>query len=256
MKPERHAEPMANAFAESSSVYDLIYASKDYNNEARFVHELIQASAPGARTILDLGCGTGRHARWFCECGYEVTGVDASVEMLRRAFERAPEVTLSLQDIRSFDLGKKYDAVISLFHVFSYLAGEADLARAVDSISRHSRRGTVLVFDAWHGPGVLFSPPESRSITVKDGRRTVVRRAEPIVDPERKRVDVSYELAIEVDGQSKVSRELHSMRYYFREDVEPLFDAAGFEPVKYGAWLTERLPEQSDWNVYWVFRKQ
>ncbi len=50
------------AFGEYAKYYDLLYADKDYAAETAFVREIIRRLAPGARTLLELGCGSARHA--------------------------------------------------------------------------------------------------------------------------------------------------------------------------------------------------
>ena len=70
------------AFGNYSRYYNLLYKDKDYKGEAGFIHDLIQKYSPGAKSILDLGCGTGRHDLLLAEKGYAITGVDMSEEML------------------------------------------------------------------------------------------------------------------------------------------------------------------------------
>ena len=72
-------------FGESARYYDSLYADKDYAAEVAYVDGLIQRYAPGARSVLDLGCGTGRHAIEFAERGYSVLGIDRSRNMLNQA---------------------------------------------------------------------------------------------------------------------------------------------------------------------------
>jgi hypothetical protein len=48
------------AFGEYAKYYDLLYADKDYAAETTFVREIIRRLAPGARTLLELGCGSAR----------------------------------------------------------------------------------------------------------------------------------------------------------------------------------------------------
>jgi ubiquinone/menaquinone biosynthesis C-methylase UbiE len=48
-------------FAKSAAWYDRFFDSKDYAGEARQATALIRRSRPGARTHLDVACGTGRH---------------------------------------------------------------------------------------------------------------------------------------------------------------------------------------------------
>ena len=69
-------------FGNYSRYYNLLYKDKDYSGETGFIHDLIQKHSPAAKTILDLGCGTGRHDFLLAEKGYAITGVDMSEEML------------------------------------------------------------------------------------------------------------------------------------------------------------------------------
>ena len=50
-----------SVFKDYSNYYDLLYSDKDYEAEADYIDHLIQKNNPGAKTILNLGCGTGKH---------------------------------------------------------------------------------------------------------------------------------------------------------------------------------------------------
>ena len=64
-------------FYSYAQYYDLLYREKDYPGEVDYVDALIKKYAVNdARTILDLGCGTGGHAILLARKGYRVTGVD------------------------------------------------------------------------------------------------------------------------------------------------------------------------------------
>src|ERR1700730_7977403 len=71
-----------------SQYYDLFYADKDYAAEAAFVRDIIQRHKPSARSILDLGCGSARHAVEFVRAGLKVTGIERSSDMIARAKDR------------------------------------------------------------------------------------------------------------------------------------------------------------------------
>ena len=90
--------------------------TSDSVREAAFLIELL-ALREGA-SILDIGCGTGRHAVELAGAGYAVTGIDISVGMLREAAaaaERAgAQVELAQADATSFDLGRSFDAAVCL----------------------------------------------------------------------------------------------------------------------------------------------
>jgi SAM-dependent methyltransferase len=65
--------------------------------EAPFLREVL-GGAPSKR-LLDLGCGTGEHARFLAEEGFEVTGVDASEAQLSQAREAGPGPVFAKGDL-------------------------------------------------------------------------------------------------------------------------------------------------------------
>jgi len=70
------------------------------------------------KSILDVGCGTGRHSIELARRGYAVTGIDLSGDQLRRAKSKAiaagVKVEFQQRDARDFDVGRTYDLVIML----------------------------------------------------------------------------------------------------------------------------------------------
>jgi len=54
--------PPGAVYDDIAPFYDSIYGFKDYAGEARRIRQLIDEYKPGARTLLDVGCGNG-HAR-------------------------------------------------------------------------------------------------------------------------------------------------------------------------------------------------
>jgi len=61
-------------FADYARYYDLLYRDKDYSAEAQYVAGLVRKFHPSARSILELGSGTGIHASLLAEKGFTVHG--------------------------------------------------------------------------------------------------------------------------------------------------------------------------------------
>ena len=80
---------MADQFGAYSKYYDLLYQDKDYAGEADYVYSLLTKYANTPRTVLELGCGTGKHAEQLAEKGLIVDGVELSETMLESAQQRA-----------------------------------------------------------------------------------------------------------------------------------------------------------------------
>ena len=76
---------------------------------------------PAHGPVLDLGCGSGEPiARYFIECGYDVTGVDLSPTLISLCTERFPASIWTVADMRKLDLGRRFDGIVawdSFFHL-------------------------------------------------------------------------------------------------------------------------------------------
>lgn len=216
-----------------AAYYDLLYRDKDYAGEAAYVLGLLAAQGVRGGTMLELGCGTGRHAEQFARSGYSVHGVDLSAAMVERAARRfaddSSEHRFEVGDIRTLRLDRQFDAVVSLFHVFSYQSTNEDLDRAFHTASSHLRVGGALVFDFWHGPGVLSDRPAVRVKDMADASTALLRIAEPSFHPSENCVDVHYRILLtERSTQTLHSiQETHRMRYLFMPELQRLTASHG-----------------------------
>jgi SAM-dependent methyltransferase len=213
-----------SVFGTYSRYYDLLYRDKNYQAEANFVLSLINQHCPQAATLLDLGCGTGRHARLFAEAGYQVTGVDRSQEMLdvARAAAKTSKGRLDFApgDVRDVRLGKQFDVVTSLFHVMSYQNQNLDVNAALATLREHLAPGGIFIFDFWYGPAVLNLKPAVRALRLEDAETAVTRIAEPVMHPNRNVVDVNYQVFVKDTASVSELRETHAMRYFFLPELE------------------------------------
>jgi len=247
-------------FGAYARYYDLLYGDKNYQREIEFVSALIKRHAPGAKTILDLGCGTGIHACALAQQGFKVTGIDHSAGMLARARERdarriaagsAPAEFLKA-DIRDFKLNRRFDAVVALFHVVSYLPENSDLEAAFARIAEHLNPSGLLIFDHWYGPAVLTSRPEPRLKTFENTETKVIRFATPALLANDNLVDVRYDLLIEDKalGRWEQFAETHRMRYLFWPEIKSLLSRHGLRPLAFCEWLSDRAPGEQTWNAF------
>ncbi len=253
-----------SVFGNYARYYDLLNKDKDYRKEADYVHALIQKYAPDSKTILDLGCGTGRHDFLLAEKGYSVTGVDISEQMLSIA--NAQLSTLNLEpstlqfahsDIRTIRLNRTFHSVISLFHVMSYQTSNKDLLSVFKTARRHLKPGGIFIFDCWYGPAVLTDRPVPRKKIVENNRMKVVRIAKPVINPNENTVDVTYHIAIKnkKSGNIQKVKECHKMRFLFKPELQQMFFQSGFEYIDSSEWLTDRELSFDTWNAYFVLKK-
>ena len=227
-------------FVSYADFYDAIYQDKDYEVECDFIERLFAEHARGnVRSILDLGCGTGGHTIPLARRGYAMTGVDISQGMLDKARVKAEEAGVGLAwhrgDVRDFDLGATFDAVLFMFAVIAYQETNTDLAAALRAARRHLEPGGLLIFDTWYGPAVLVDPPGDRVKTVngvaEDSR--VIRFTRSVHNKLKQTVEVHFYLLHLMGNQVEAEvRESHVMRYLFPQEVSFHLEQAGFKLVK------------------------
>ncbi|PJZ70269.1 hypothetical protein CH373_12365 [Leptospira perolatii] len=258
-----------NNFIEYAKYYDLLYKDKDYEAEAEYIHSVIQryTGKSGEGSILEFGCGTGKHSVLLAKKGYSVCGVDQSSEMISLAQNRLKEESIQIQkriqyfasNASELERPEKYDVVIALFHVISYQTSNHDLNLFLQSARKHLKPGGLFLFDFWYGPAVLGERPENRIKRVTDSNLEIMRIAEPVLRFRENIVDVHYMTIVEKgESQAPVKiTELHRMRYFFEPELQLFLDHNDFEPTSlsngrsyfFEEWMTSSLPTQKTWGV-------
>ena len=254
-------------FADYARYYNLLYRDKDYAGETAFVLDVLRTHGCVPETVLDLGCGTGRHAMEMAKQGVHVTGVDMSETMLSLGRTMLGEIAsadypslmpeLLQGDARTVRLNKKFDAVFSLFHVMSYQNTEEDVLAVMETARAHLKPGGLFLFDFWYGPGVLTAPPTERVKLMEDSAAKVARRATPVHRVNDNVVEVHYDVLFtdKKTGRESALNECHPMRYWFLPELRYLSKQAGLRALDAGGWLTEQVPILDDWNAWMLVNK-
>ncbi|MFA7570635.1 MAG: class I SAM-dependent methyltransferase [Sulfurimonadaceae bacterium] len=243
-----------------SQYYDLLYHDKDYIGEMKYVDNLIKAHIKEAKTLLDLGCGTGKHAELFCEKGYHVHGVDLSDEMLKiaqtRTLNKKNKLQFTHSNIQELKLNQQFDVVVSLFHVMSYQNSNEALIQAFEVAKKHLKQGGIFIFDFWYGPAVLTDLPVTRVKRLENESIKVTRIAEPTLETQTNIVNVNYDVFIEDKNTNQIiqKKELHPMRYFFDTELELICQKVGFKIENKYKWMSQSNPDFESWNVVWIVK--
>jgi ubiquinone/menaquinone biosynthesis C-methylase UbiE len=115
-------------FDAHAPVYDQNDFTKNTIREVDFLLE--ELGVPNGASILDVGCGSGRHSVELAKRGYAVTGLDLSAEMLAKAAKSADTAGVHVEWIHSdatkFSFPAKYDAAVCLCEGAFGLLGQED----------------------------------------------------------------------------------------------------------------------------------
>jgi SAM-dependent methyltransferase len=257
---------MSQVFDSYARYYDLLYQDKDYEGESKYIADRIHEKSPRAKSILELGCGTGVHAEHLARAGYSIHGVDLSREMLDRAEARkvsmaedlAARLSFGHGDVREVRTGQTYDVVVSLFHVISYQPGNADLEKVFATAADHLKTAGLFLFDFWYGPAVLTQKPEVRVKRLENEEIRVTRIAEPVMRENKNLVDVNYDIFVEEKKSAVINRihEQHKMRYLFLPELEYFLDPVKWSNYEACVWLENRPLDDSSWSAFVVAERK
>jgi ubiquinone/menaquinone biosynthesis C-methylase UbiE len=138
-------------FIKSAKYYDALYHFKDYKEASQRIQTLIQQINPYARTLLDVGCGTGKHVEYLRE-SMQVEGLDLSAEMLEIARARCPGVPFHQGDMVHFDVGHSFDVITCLFSSIAYVRTVENMNDAVATMAHHLNPQGILFIEPWFSP--------------------------------------------------------------------------------------------------------
>ena len=118
------------------------------------------------QSVLDMGCGRGRHAAVFAREGMQVTGIDLSGPSIDEAARMVPKAHFEVHDIRQPYASGTFDAVVCLFTSLGYTNDRSDDRKAVTAAAKALRPGGLFVLDLMNGELVAqcLVPTENKVI--------------------------------------------------------------------------------------------
>jgi SAM-dependent methyltransferase len=216
--------------------YDVVYRDKPYADEARFVDSLLRDAEVARGRLLDLACGTGRHARELGALGWDVTGVDVSDELLEYARLTAPEARFERQDMRELDVrGGPFEAVTCLFDSIGYALDDEGVLATLAGAGRHLATRGALVLEFLHAPALQrgASALRVRRFALSDHGDEVVRISRTRLDEQRSVMEVEFELLeLRSDGTYDLWLETQRNRYFAVSEMRTLLERAELEVVR------------------------
>ena len=159
--------------------YKLLYGHRDAEEARRWVNTILERTGlrPGD-SLLDMGCGRGRHAACFAAQGLKVTGIDLSAESIAEARGNCPQARFEVHDMREPFAQGTFDAVVCLFTSLGYSPDHTDDLRALRAAADALRPGGVLVLDLLNGAIIRHELVEEDRQMEGGGRFTLQRRIE------------------------------------------------------------------------------
>jgi SAM-dependent methyltransferase len=163
--------------------YDALHAFKDYAAEAARVVAVVDRHHPGARGLLDIACGSGRHLEHL-RARFEVEGLDANETFLAMTRERCPGVTTHLARMEHFALGRRYDVVICMFSSIGFVRTLDGLRSACAAFAAHLAPGGLVLIEPWFAPATFWPGKVNAHFVDEPGRKLAWIYTTELVDGE------------------------------------------------------------------------
>ena len=207
--------------------YLLVYKHRD-RSEAEILKNLVlkNVEREKVKLVLDMACGSGRHAISFAQAGFDVTAIDLSENLLNVAKSNAEKekvnVDFILSDIRKFNPEKKFDLVLNLFTSLGYFEKDEENRGVIQKAFELMNSGGWFVLDYFNKNYILNN---LIPITVENiaGKRITQTR-----EIKNNRVEKN----IIIRNGEKESHYQESVRLYSKEEVIKILERTGFEIVK------------------------
>ena len=225
-------------FTATAELYDAIYSTfKDYVRESAHIAGLLRQANPRCRTVLDVACGSGEHARLLAAEGFAVDGVDLDPAFVRIASRKHPAGRFFEGDMSDFHLAQRYDAVLCLFSSIGYLQTLDRVSQALTCFREHLAPGGVIVIEPWYGPGALDRYRVVRNTGEANGVR-VSRVSRMEVEGRSCRLVFDYEIT---DGtRTRQESEVHQLGLFTTLELMQAFRDAGLDADHDPKGLTDR----------------
>ena len=264
-----------SAYENFASVYDMFMDNIDYLSWSRYLIGLLQKHGISDGLVCELGCGTGSMTELLADGGYDMIGIDNSVEMLEEAqekkYESGHDILYLEQDMREFELYGTVRAIVSVCDSMNYILTEEDLLKVFRLVNNYLDPGGLFVFD-------MNTVAKYRGIgdsTIAENRENGSFIWENHYDAEKRLNEYALTLFIPEDGEKETGpehfenedsdfedgrlfrryEEIHIQRAYPLDRIVSLLEKSGmiFEGALEA--FTDHAPDEKSERIYILARE-
>ena len=239
-----------------SKYYNLVYKNKNYKSEVNYISRILKSEKKYIKNILELGSGTGAHAMYLLKKGFNLTCVEKSKDMIFNFKTKSKKIDIINSDLKKIRLKKKFDAVISMFHVINYMTKNKDLELFFRVASLHLNKGGLLLFDTWYYPAVVYKKPKTVSKIFKDKNFKILRKAIPN-QLSAKIFKIKYLINIlDLNNYKNLKfSEIHKIRSFDIKELDKVSNKFDFIKIKDYAFLKKTKPNKKNWGALLLYKK-
>lgn len=215
-----------NSYTDFAYLYDSLI-DEDYEKWTDYLEECFKRYGENISLVLDLACGTGNITTLLAKRGYNMIGIDSSVDMLSIASSKSEGLPIQYvcQDMREFELHGSVDAVVCTLDCINYLTDIQDVINTFCNVEKYLKVDGLFIFDINSRYKIENILGNQCYIT---DLNDVFYTWENFYNEENK--ICSYNLTFFVKNGEKYERvdEYQEQRAYSQQEIETLLKQAGF----------------------------
>lgn len=230
----KHTSAKASHYNEQAKDYDA------FNEEnSAIINKTIESilAKYGAKTVLDLTCGTGSQVFWLTKRGFQIVGADINDNMLKVARTKAKKAQLPLKfiqgDMRTLRVGQ-FDAVLSIFNAIGHLS-KRDFEKVIKNAWANLNEGGLFIFDI-NNLSYLLQGNNITSLTIdwQSIEKNKKVRAIQYSTIDKEGILASYTTLIEQKGSQKpkVTRDAQTLQTYTAKELRKMLEKQGFKVAR------------------------
>lgn len=214
----------------NGAIYDLQQELYGFYEDREFWRKWASASG---QDVLELGCGTGRAGLFLINAGLNYTGLDIVEGMLaefRKKLAKARKnADLTLGDIRSFTLNRKFDSVLLPYNGFCHLLNYVDAGDTLSCVSQHLRPNGIFAFDVFN-PDLEYlsrqSPQKRVRFTYPENPFRIVETLE--THNYNRKTQINHCVYYHRFNDGREERVHFDLRQYFPQEINAILEFFGF----------------------------
>ena len=215
--------------------YDAVNKDINYSEWADFIEQIIQRDYKLGKPelALDLGCGTGKMTIELASRGYDMTGIDISVEMLDIAKSEAEKMGLDIlwlcQDITSFELYGTVDVAVSCLDTVNHITSKSDLVSFLLLVHNYLIPDGLFIFDI-NGKYKFENIYAEETYVMEENGSVCIWQNN--YDPKSKLCDFLITIFTECDdGRYVREEEMQTEKMYTVKQMSSVLTKSGFELI-------------------------
>ena len=229
-------------------VYDELMDNVPYEEWAQFILNLLQDRKITEGLVLELGCGTGKLMTLLGKAGFDMIGVDNSVEMLQIAREKTSQDFLYLlQDMREFELYGTVKAVISVCDSVNYITKKEELRKVFQLVNNYLDPEGLFIFD--FNTEYKYRELIGETVIAED-REDVSFIWFNEYDEESHLNDIDLKVFVQEEGDIyRKFQEEHIQRGYTLDEIKQLLEESGLIFLEAYEEYTMQAPQQDSGRI-------